>query len=282
MRPAALAFLALSAAGCTPGFGSGSGGQDAGQSNDPDSLATAAGASAPWQVMDLATGRVRAAVDLDPADARYRDRYAAFRRIDLGRRSIGQSGGAGRQADETSGSADCAPFYIAATELTRAQWRRIAGTEPWLALRPPPAGDGDDLPATGMSLAQAAQALATWNLGHASHLRLPAPAQWEVAARGGSAAIMPWGDTIDPAASAVYARTWDAGAPSGPGPVGALRPNPLGLHDCCGNVWEFTDDGMIRGGSWGDALVLARPANRAEISPETGHETVGLRLVYAP
>jgi formylglycine-generating enzyme required for sulfatase activity len=269
--------ILLIATSCSIGSGSGAG--------DGSGLGAAAGASAPWLIVDLASGRFTPATTVahlttSPA---YRDALVVFRRVDLGSVRLGQAvGSPGHQADEATSTATAAPFYIAAFELTRAQWRRLAGTQPWTTQLPVPSGSSDDLPATGMSFDQVRSTLAAWNAGHATLVALPSAQQWEAAARAGSAAVFPWGDDPDPRLAAAYACTWDTGAPTGPNAVNTLQPNALGLYHVCGNVWEFTDDGAIRGGSWGDALALARPANQAEIEPGTGHETVGLRLVYRP
>lgn len=271
-------------AGCTIGTGQSSGSDTGPVVGTPTGLAAAAGASAPWLMVDLTSGAFNPAITTpDLTTAAYLDGTIVFRRVELGEVPLGQAAGAaGWQKDESASATSVAPYYIAVCELTRAQWRRLAGTQPWTTQSPAPAGSGDDLPATGMSLDQVRGSLAAWNAGHPTQLALPSAEQWETAARAGSATVFPWGDDPNPRLAAVYACTWDTGAPKGPSTVYTLTPNALGLHHMCGNVWEFTSDGAIRGGSWGDALALARPANRAAIASDTGHETVGLRLVYRP
>ena len=156
-----------------------------------------------------------------------------------------------------------------------AQWTRLAGTAPWTA---PGAAT---LPATGMSWREAATVLAGFSSQQGRHLVLPSPQQWEIAARGGTDTIMPWGDSLLAASATAYART-AAEAGSGPDPVGQRSANAFGLFDCIGNVWEFTGDGEMRGGSWADALCLARPANRDRLLPDDASPAVGLRVVYLP
>lgn len=271
-------------AGCTIGTGQGSGGDTGPVVGTPSGLGSAAGASAPWLIVDLASGAFSPATTVpELTAAAYLDSAMIFRRVDLGEVQLGQAAGTpGRQADEPVSTTHAAPYYIAVFETTRAQWRRLAGTHPWTTQSPAPAGSGEDLPATGMSLDEVRSSLAAWNASRPTQLALPSAEQWETAARAGSTTVFPWGDDPNPRLAAAYACTWDTGAPHGPSAVNTLASNALGLYHVCGNVWEFTSDGAIRGGSWGDALILARPANHAEIEPGTGHETVGMRLVYRP
>jgi formylglycine-generating enzyme len=67
--------------------------------------------------------------------------------------------------------------------------------------------------------------------------RLPTEAEWEYAARAGSAKAYSFGDSKDELDKyAVHSA--DAGAAK----VGSKAPNAFGLHDMHGNVWEWTLD----------------------------------------
>lgn len=266
-RPLLVPVLLL-LAGC--GVGGAGGG-------DPAVAAAADDTRGTWQVLDLASGAAQAA-EAAPA----RSQALAFRRVRLAGWTGSASGAFARQDGEDGLAAVPvgSGFYIAACELTRAQWRLLAGSTPWVGLPGADAAGGEDLPALGLSFTQVGAALAAWNAAHGPHLRLPSPAEWEVAARAGGAASFPWGEERRGAVAGRYAVTADTD--TAPQVVGSRLPNALGLFDLCGNAWEWDAAGDLRGGSWGDPLSLARPAARAGLLPDSQHAAVGVRLVYLP
>ncbi len=146
-----------------------------------------------------------------------------------------------------------------------------------------------------------ASAYAAWLGGQTGkNYRLPSDAEWEFAARAGSASRFWWGNQHAQgyANCAECGSLWDAEMTS---PVGRFKPNPFGLHDTAGNVFEWVadcwndsfehapEDGgalkkkdcgirVIRGGAWSFPAKEIRSANRwRDFQPRSSDDT-GFRL----
>ncbi len=114
--------------------------------------------------------------------------------------------------------------------------------------------------------------------------RLPSEAEWEYAARGGTATARWWGDEL----GSGNANCNGCGSPydlSLLAPVHAFKPNPYGLYGVLGNAWEWVEDcwhanyqgapadggvwvggdcsrHVLRGGSWSNVPIFVRAAAR--------------------
>ena len=141
---------------------------------------------------------------------------------------------------------------------------------------------------------------------------LPTEAQWEYAARGGKYAI----GTEYAGSNHLKEVAWyDQNSFSETQIIGQKRPNPLGLYDMSGNVFEWCQDRMsesyykelqqkygsqpapnpggpmesygygrvVRGGSWNHYVNLARVSYRDDPDPLDRGDGVGFRLCrYSP
>ena len=90
--------------------------------------------------------------------------------------------------------------------------------------------------------------------------RLASEAEWEYAARAGTATPFSFGATITTAQANFDGSTPYASGPKGLNrqktvPVGSFPGNAFGLHDMHGNVWEWVED------CWSDEYTAANPAD---------------------
>ncbi|MHC4945174.1 MAG: SUMF1/EgtB/PvdO family nonheme iron enzyme [Planctomycetota bacterium] len=155
------------------------------------------------------------------------------------------------------------PFFLSKYEMSQGQWLRCAGENPsqydpvtiwenweWEVItlnHPVEFVDFDDC------------ALLCSRL----ELRLPFEAEWEYAARGGTTTVWWTGNEKESLIGAVNLvdkfykdnggrkdwtyETWLDDGYAHHAPVHCYRPNPFGLHNVCGNVWEWCQDTYHRG-----------------------------------
>jgi formylglycine-generating enzyme required for sulfatase activity len=114
--------------------------------------------------------------------------------------------------------------------------------------------------------------------------RLPTEAEWEYACRAGTTTKWSFGD--DEKELDKY--TWYHDNSDGKTHiVGEKEPNPWGLYDMHGNVWEWCEDWydedkdtkVLRGGSWYNFADLSRSAYRSWSDPTVRFNGRGFRLI---
>jgi sulfatase modifying factor 1 len=180
-------------------------------------------------------------------------------------------------------------LYMDKTEITQAEYERVMGANPSIFK------DCRNCPVEQVS----------WDDADAYcrkvGKRLPTEAEWEYAARAGSATKYYWGNDVDTG----YA-WYNENSGSNTHPVGRKKPNAWGLYDMSGNVWEWCSDWyasynktspvqdseepeelktlrqkqrkrVLRGGSWNDNKYYLRSSFRYFYNAEVRDYYVGFR-----
>ena len=191
------------------------------------------------------------------------------------------------------------PFYLAATEVTLGQYRKF---------KPGHKVDGaadefnaDDRPAAMVSWNDA-RAFCVWLSDLPAEKKagrvyaLPTEAQWEWAARAGTATSRHFGETDKGQADYSWFNVTYTPNPKrestgrGRQPVGKLRPNAWGLYDMLGNVWEWcadrhadpatgeTRDPVMRGGSWRSGAFHCTAVAHDPGDPNQRGDNIGFRV----
>jgi formylglycine-generating enzyme required for sulfatase activity len=193
-----------------------------------------------------------------------------------------------------------APFAIGKYEVTVAQWNACADANacPRLsaASNPSPAAPVRDVSWDD------AQVYVKWLATTSGKpYRLPTEAEWEYAARAGTSTRYWWGEQM----AAGKANCKDCGPPwraDTPGNAGSFAPNPWGLYDMNGSVWEWVADcwhnsfsgapadakawdtsncsaRVIRGGSWREGAAYMVSSSRFKYDASVRHAQNGFRVV---
>jgi formylglycine-generating enzyme required for sulfatase activity len=153
-------------------------------------------------------------------------------------------------------------FWMGQTEVTQEAYQRVMGTNPSMYR-------GARLPVDEVGWDDARKYC------EAVGMRLPSEAEWEYAARGGSAA---------PRYGEIAAIAWyDSNGGDQTHEVGLKQPNAYGLFDMIGNMWEWVDAAygadkkILRGGSFFNLARDLRVSNRLWATPDTRHRNMGVR-----
>ena len=201
--------------------------------------------------------------------------------------------GSDAESDEKpTHSVTLSSYYICKYEVTQALWRAVMGSNPSYF-------KGDNLPVEQVSWNDCQTFINRLNSYTGRNFRLPTEAEWEFAARGGN-----YSQHYKYSGSNYIGDVAWYGDNSGSRthPVGAKRPNELGLYDMSGNVWELCSDwygsyssysqsnptgpnsgsGRVnRGGCWNYYASICRSSNRSSDTPGGSYYYLGLRLVLS-
>ncbi|MCY2969044.1 MAG: bifunctional serine/threonine-protein kinase/formylglycine-generating enzyme family protein [Planctomycetota bacterium] len=178
------------------------------------------------------------------------------------------------------------PYFVGKYEVTQEQWEAVMGDNPSQT-------KGAKLPVTNISWNDCQNFISKLNAKTESNYRLPTEAEWEFACRSGAKSAYSVGDKITKN-DANYENV-----KAGVKPVGSYKPNPFGLYDMHGNVWEFCSDWygayaagksidpmgvnngrdhVLRGGSYFVDGLLLRSSTRDLVAPDFHNVVIGLRL----
>jgi formylglycine-generating enzyme required for sulfatase activity len=195
-------------------------------------------------------------------------------------------------------------FFMGQHEVTQGEYQAVMGSNPSYftgdATRPVDQASWNDATDYCAKLTAAERAAGRLPAGWA--YRLPTEGEWEYACRAGTTTRLSYGD--DPGYSQLnnYA-WWGSNSGSTTHAVGLKQPNPWGLYDMAGNVWEWCSDWygsypggsvtdprgatsgsyrVFRGGSWVFDGLRCRSAFRDSSTPDFRFIDIGFRAVLAP
>lgn len=212
-----------------------------------------------------------------------------FVRIDPGSFSMGSENSRADEKPATKVSIT-KPFYLGKFEVMQEQWQAVMEANPAHY-------QGANLPVEQVSWNDCQEFLAKLNRKLDRYkFRLPSEAEWEYACRAGTTTEYSFGD----GEARLDEFGWFRGnAGRKTHPAGAKKPNPWGLFDMHGNVWEWCQDWygpypggevsdptgasdgkqrVIRGGSWSHGGRDLWSSFRLKFAPDFRFRSIGVRI----
>jgi formylglycine-generating enzyme required for sulfatase activity len=198
-------------------------------------------------------------------------------------------------------------FWLGKAPVTQAQWQAVMGWMPLCRFH------GPIIPVETICWKDAAKFCQKLSRMTGRSYDLPSEAQWEYACRAGTATPFNLGENITTDyANYVGLHTYREGSEGvyrhDPNPARTYPPNPWGLYDMHGNLWEFCADSwfdnyngapvngaarlsggdprerkesyrVARGGSWHEPPAHCRSAMRLRVEENDRMEYYGFRVM---
>jgi formylglycine-generating enzyme required for sulfatase activity len=194
-------------------------------------------------------------------------------------------------------------FYLGRTLVTQAQWRALGCKNLPFRFK------GDLRPVEQVSWDDAQEFCRRLGKRTGLAFRLPSEAEWEYACRAGTGAPFSCGETLTTDLANYVGEHTYAAEPKGvyrhgATDVGSFPPNPFGLFDMHGNLWEWCADAwsedysgasvsaaprgpagakerVARGGSWHETPNHCRSAVRLKFGASERDDFVGFRVALS-
>jgi gluconolactonase len=171
------------------------------------------------------------------------------------------------------------PFFIAKYEVPQNLWQAVMGSNPskWKGKRNSVEmftyADAEDFCRRATAIMRKEKLIAADEV-----IRLPSETEWEYCCRAGTTTKYSFGDDVQ----AINDYAWHTGNAAGNDPpVGAKKPNPWGLYDMHGYLWEFCEGRALRSGSWKDKADRLASDVRIVAPEKLADDAVGLRCVLS-
>ncbi len=191
------------------------------------------------------------------------------------------------------------PFAIGKYEVTVKEWNACVA-DGGCRYKPEKAGNAEEYPVRDVSWIDTQEYLRWLQKKTGQPYRLPTEAEWEYAARAGTKTKYWWGERF--IQGKVNCKDcggdWDRKSPTS---VGSFEPNPFGLYDINGSVWEWVSDcwnesyvgapsdgspwdkqdcreHVIRGGSWRNDQSYMHSASRFRYDADVRYLVNGFRV----